>query len=124
MRGSQYFNLFFKCICVLIAFSMAGFWIRKFLKNEDITLIQYITANDSDSIRLPAMSICFVNPFFLGNESFENNSEAKSKAFFEYLQGKGEFNEAYKDILHDIKTFDISDYLNSTMVFHFLEWMQ
>ena len=87
-------------------------------------MIQYITANDSDSIHLPAMSICFVNPFLIGIKSFKNDTDAKSKAFLKYLQGKGEFNEDYRDILYRIKTFNILDYLNSTVVFHFLKWMQ
>ena len=88
MKAFQYFNLVFKCICILIAVAMAGFWIHKFLKNEDVTLIQYETLNDIDSIHLPAMSICFVNPFFMGNESVGNATDTKSIAVLEYLQGK------------------------------------
>ena len=121
MRAFQCFNLFFKCICILIAFAMAGFWIRKFLKNEDVTLIQYETLSDSDSTHLPAMSICLVNPFFIGNESFENTTDAKYNAVLKYLQGKGEFNEDFRDVFYGIETFNILDYLNSTMVFHFLK---
>ena len=51
----------FKFLCVFMACWMAGYWILKYLKNEDITLVEYEAFNDSDNVNLPALSICFMN---------------------------------------------------------------
>ena len=121
MSFSQYILFCFKLISVSIAFAMAGFWIHKYAKNEDNTMIEYKTFRDSDSIYLPAMSICFVNPFSSGNGSFRNNNGSRYEGFLRYLQGIEEFNEEYGDILSSIKNFQISDHLDKIMVFNYLK---
>ena len=117
MKIVQQFHCCFKCICIIIAFSMAGFWIQKYLKNEDITVIEYITYNNSDSVHLPSMSICLGNPFSMSNESFGNTTDSKSKRYSKYLQGNTEFYDDYWINLFGRNAWNISDYLDNT-AFH------
>ena len=120
MSFSQYILFCFKFISVSIAFAMAGYCIHKYAKNEDNTMIEYKTFRDSDSIYLPAMSICFVNPFSSGNGPFRNNNGSRYGGFLRYLQGMEEFNEKDGDILSSIKNFQTSNHLDKIMVFNYL----
>ena len=48
MKSNDFLLYTFKFICFATAFSMAGYWIFKFSKNEDITLIEYKAIKDLD----------------------------------------------------------------------------
>ena len=121
MKVVQIFHCFFKWICVIIAFSMAGFWVRKYLKDEDITVIEYIAYNNSDSVTLPSMFICFANSFPTSNESLGNSTEPKSKRYSKYLRGDEEFYDDYWMSLFGRNAWSISDYLVNITVFHYLK---
>ena len=120
MIFSRYILFCFKLISVSTAFAMAGYWIHKYAKNQDNTIIEYKSYRNSNSEHLPAMSICFVNPFVTSNVSSGNNNNSRSKGFLRYLQGKEDFNKYYGDILYNIKAFNISHYLEKVGVFHYL----
>ena len=66
---------------------MAGYWIYKYSKDEDISLIEYKTFKDPDSLTLPAMQICFIEPFVFGNLSYLTNATFNSEAYLKYLLG-------------------------------------
>ena len=121
MSASQYVLFCFKFISVLIAFAMAGYWIHKYAKNEDNSMIEYKTFRESESIYLPAMSICFVNPFLTGIGSLGNSTNSTYEGFWKYLQGVEEFNEHYGDILYNIKIFNISHHLDKIMFYNHLK---
>ena len=121
MSASQYVLFCFKFISILIAFAMAGYWIHKYAKNEDNSIIEYKTFRESESIYLPAMSMCFVNPFLIGIGSLGNNNNSTYEGFWRYVQGIGEFNEHYGDILSNIKVFNISHYFDKIRVFNHLK---
>ena len=60
MKRSLLFPYIFKFVCFITACSMAGYWVLKYSKNEDTTLVEYKTIADSETTNLPAMSICFI----------------------------------------------------------------
>ena len=91
---------------------MGGYWIHKYIKNEDITVIKYIAYKDSDSIHLPSMSICFSNSFTPGNMS-----DSKSEKYLEYLQGNADFSDDYWSRLFDRKPWNLSDYFEEIAVY-------
>ena len=72
---------------------MAGYWIHKYARNEDNTIIDYKSFRESESIYLPAVSICFVNPLFTDAVSLGNSTNSTYEGFWRYLQGIGEFNQ-------------------------------
>ena len=65
---------------------MIGYWIHKYAKNDDITLIEYKEYKDTDSVHLPAMSFCFVDPFVTVNGSFKNSSDLMQEDYLKYLR--------------------------------------
>ena len=101
--------------------SMAGYWIHKYLKNEDNTIIEYRAFRESESMHLPAMSICFVETFLSGNGSFDKNGDAKYKGYLKYLNGEREFYQHYKEFMNDQKGWSMADYLLNVTVFHYLK---
>lgn len=60
MKTNLFLVYAFKCLCFSVAFGMAGYWIFKYSKNDDTTLIEYKPVVDSDSVALPAFSICLM----------------------------------------------------------------
>ena len=116
MKAVNPFGDSFKCICIIIAFSMGGYWVHKYLKNEDVTLIKYIAYKDSDSVHLPSMTICFSNAFPPGN-----TSDSNSEKYLKYLQGNTDFDDDYWSSLFDQKPWNISYYINEIAVYHFLK---
>ena len=121
MKRIEFFLCCFKWTCVLTAFLMIGYWIHKYVKNDDITLIEYKEYKDTDSVHLPAMSLCFVDPFVTVNGSFKNSSDLIKEDYLKYLRGQKGFNEDYKDTLRYYTTFNISDYLSNITILHNLK---
>ena len=123
MKAVQELQCCFKWVCVIVAFSMAGYWIHKYLKNEDITLIEYIRYRDSNSIHLPAMSICFANTFLINNGSLVHRNDSMLERYLKYLQGNADFN-VNKDSwvsLFDQNSWKLSDYLENITIYHYLK---
>ena len=118
MKGIEFFLCCFKWTCVLTACVMIGYWVIKYAKNDDITLIEYKEYKDTDSVHLPAMSLCFVGPFVTVNGSFKNSSYLIQEDYLKYLRGQNGFNEDSKDILRYYTTFNISDYLSNITILH------
>ena len=59
---------------------MAGYWVLKYSKNEDTTLVEYKTIEDSKTTNLPAMSICLISGD--GNETSHHHD---ASYFLEYI---------------------------------------
>ena len=95
---------------------MGGYWVHKYFKNEDVTLIKYNAYKDSDSVYLPSMTICFSNSF-----PPRNTSDSKSEKYLKYLQGNTDFDNDYWSSLFDQNSWHISDHINEIAVYHFLK---
>ena len=54
--------LIFKAICVLTTTCLVGYWILKFMKNEDVSVIEYKTLGAMEDTVLPEFSICIYGP--------------------------------------------------------------
>ena len=80
----------FKFLCVLTACWMAGYWIVKYLKNEDTTLVEYEAFDDLDNVNLPALSTCFMSKV-----------------------GIMDLHKGYKNITDSQETLNFVDYLDN-----------
>ena len=120
MKTVQFLLRFFQFVCLCTAFGMAGYWIFKYVKNEDITLVEYKAFKDSDSLNLPAMSICFMDPFLMDNATSEYNGKLNSETYLKYLHGDMSSYQDYKNIVFDQVTLNISDYLDNITVYYHL----
>ena len=113
MRLVQYFLYCFKCLCLVTAGCMSGYWIYKYWKDEDITVIEYKDFKDSDAMNLPAMSLCFSNPFTISNRSLENNETLNIENYLKFLRGEDGFNRIYETVSFENVTINILDYLDN-----------
>ena len=60
---------FYKFLCIFATAFMVGYWLFKFGKNYDATLIEYKSLDDTDDLIYPELTLCFYHPF-LQNERF------------------------------------------------------
>ena len=65
---SEHLNLYtlkviFKTICGLVTIFMVGYWLEKFFRNEDLSMIQYKRIETSRNILYPEVTICNSLPF-------------------------------------------------------------
>ena len=111
MKYIKYFFICFKFCCLITAFVMVGYWIFKYSKDEDITVIEYKSFQDSDSINLPVISICFDNPFLI------NQSDFKTENYVKYLRGDMDFYDDHRNVPYDRVTLNIQDYLDTIMIY-------
>ena len=100
----------FKILCGIVAVFMVGYWIHKFEKNADNSVIQYKYLNSNNGAIYPELSICITNPF-LPKKLEDLGSNVSVTDYIQYVYGYGEFHESYNDIdLFDL-TLNLSDYL-------------
>ena len=118
MTEIKYFLNCFKLLCLITASTMVGYWIYKYSTNEDVSKIEYISFKDSDSLSLPAMSICISKPFLIENGTFKNNSNLKLDTYLKYLRGDNGFYQNYQNVSYDQVSIDILDYLDVISVYH------
>ena len=102
-------QLLFRVVCFVTAAFMIGYWIYKFEKDEDVTLIAYKSLEKTEDALYPAFSICFLDPF-LNKRLKEIGKDINSTTYKEYLKGN-RFDETYKYIDFNNVTLDLSKYL-------------
>ena len=97
----------FHLLCLVLTFTMIGFWIYKFTLNESIVALEYKNFYETSEDVYPLMSLCFKNPFKKDSEN--KTDEEYDQLMKEYLSGTVDLKEY--DAKEDDKTFDIGDYL-------------
>ena len=105
LEMSLFINLF-KFFCIVTTGFMVGYWIFKYHKNEDITVIEYNSPEKVVNVIYPELTICLGNPF-LTEKLQEIDTRLDQKTYLKYLKGEDIFNETYKDIDYEHITFNI-----------------
>ena len=105
-------NNLFKCMCIVTTGFMVGYWIYKFIRNEDITVIEYNSAERIANVIYPELTICLQNPF-LTQKMKEINKFLDPETYLKYLAGEAVFNETYQNIDYDHVTVDLYDHLQT-----------
>ena len=111
MNFTNVIFIIFKLICILTSLSMVVFWIIKFQRNEDITVIDYAPIYKMETVANPEVSICVDNPF-LNDKLGEISKELNSEMYLKYLRGEKILNQTAKNISYDYVTLNVFDYLN------------
>ena len=124
MRRIQYFLCCFKFLCLITAGCMSGYWIYKYWKDEDISVIEYKSFKDFDEMNLPAMSICFSNPITISNRSLENDKTLTIEKYLSFLRGENDFNGRYETASFENDTINILDYLDKITLYQRLNTEQ
>ena len=106
----------FNFLCITATCFMVGYWVYKILKNEDVTLIEYILFENTEKPILPELTLCFLNPFLfskLGNAS----SGLSSEGYLKYFRGETDSNERYSKINYEDVTINLPEHLNAIQIF-------
>ena len=117
MRRIQYFLCCFKLLCLITAGCMSGYWIYKYWKDEDITVIEYTAFKDSEIMNVHATTICFSNPFITSDGPLEDNKTLNIEYYLKLLQGEYSFNRKYEATSFENDTINILDYLDNITMF-------
>jgi len=99
MKYSTYdtLSLIFKISCMSVAVSMAGFWVYKYQKDDNVSVVEYKYLRLTDDAVYPETSICILSPFLC--DKFENHRNNVSiEEYLDFLSGAGDFDERYRDV--------------------------
>ena len=110
-----FYNNLFKFVCCTTACCMIGYWIHKYMKNEDVSLIEYKSFAETDSVSLPALTICFFNPF-LNSELESLHDNVTNETYLQYLIGEKNSNQKYRHIKYEEVTLNLSDYIRGILI--------
>lgn len=101
----------FKLICIISACCMIGYWIHKFIKNEDVSLIEYKLFEETESILLPELSVCFWNPIL--SSVLKNLSiDVTNDTYLQYINGNKVAYQNHREINYDEVTLQLSDFVS------------
>ena len=96
-------------ICVLLICIRCA--IKKFIQDEDVSLISFKTFHDKPDHLYPTTTMCFYNPF-LESELKKYGPGINITSYSQYLQGRLS-DERMKHISYDNVTVSMTDYLMS-----------
>ena len=104
------FKLVFKAICLIATAGMIVYWIAKYLKDEDISVVEYKLVEQMDRAFQPEFTICFETPF-MEEKLKQISSNISSQTYLQYLIGEIPGDEIYRGIDYDNVTIQLFEYL-------------
>ena len=113
MVSIRFAIIIFKLLCIATAGFMVGFWVYKFQKNEDISVIEYKAFKDSKEIFYPELTLCFAKP--IEDEKWNNISRGLNKMVYleRYLGGRMPANETYYKIPYGDASINFFEYIDN-----------
>ena len=77
----------YKAACLIVTAVMIVYWINKYLKDEDISVVEYKLVKDMEAAFLPEFTICFDTPII--EEKMNGiQIEINSQMYLKYLKGE------------------------------------
>ena len=92
----------FRILCLVTAGFMVGYWMYKFHKNEDVTLIEYKTFSGIEDTLYPEFTLCIMDPFM--GTKFNNESGMTKEIYLQYLNGSVSGNDALMNAKYESMT--------------------
>jgi hypothetical protein len=89
---------------------MVVYWIIKFNKNEDISVIETTTFEKLENVSHPEFTICMRSPF-IDKKLTEISPESNGQSYMDYLKGDISDNKIYKNVDYENVTEQVYDYL-------------
>ena len=106
--------LTFKAICVFTTTCLVGYWILKFMKNEDVSMIEYKSLDDMEDTVLPEFSICIYAPILDGKlKAVGGNVSLEDYGM--YLGGMKNASDYRHIDFHNV-TLDLFEFLDTVTV--------
>ena len=104
----------FHLICSISAFSLTCWCIYKYMKDEDVSLVNYKRYHSDKNSIYPSLTLCFNNPFL--NDRLESFGKGiNTTTYSKFLKGL-HWDERMVDINYDNVTLDINQHLEEAKV--------
>ena len=103
------FKSSFTVVCVIVVVFMVGYWFYKYkYEDRDIGVVDYAMLMEAEDVEVPAVSLCFENPFIVANLSTTSSYVSKER-YLDYLKGTF-FDEVTQQIDYTKVTLDLGQY--------------
>ena len=105
-------NSVFTAICFVGTIMMVGYWVVRYHKNEDVSIVEYQAI---DTMRDPTqveLALCMVNPV-LEDKIKKIRPDLNGKDYVKYLRGEIVANQTYEMISYENVTFNLFDHFKS-----------
>ena len=104
------FKVAFKVVCLFVTAGMIVYWIAKYLKDEDISVVEYKLVENMTTAFRPEFTICFESPFIEDNLK-DMHSNISSQKYLKYLSGDIPGDATYKNIDYENVTIQLFKHL-------------
>ena len=108
-------KLAFKAICLSVTAGMIVYWIVKYIKNEDVSVVEYRLIKNMETVLQPEFTICVVNPF-IEEKLGDINPDITTQKYLQYLSGEIPGDATYKGIDYENVTIQLLKYLNYVQI--------
>ena len=105
------FKIAFKAVCLVVTAVMIVYWIAKYLKDEDISVVEYNLVKNMETVFQPEFTICFENPF-IEEKLNDISANISGHKYFQYLTGAIPGDAIYKNIDYENVTIQLFKYLD------------
>ena len=112
MKCFEFFKYLFKISCFVVVICMISVWVQKYIKDDDLCLVDYKSFSDTIDIELPEVSICFLNMF---NEEKLFQLGTNKTAYLKYLTGS-DFSGKLANINYNNVTINFEEMYTKTHV--------
>ena len=107
------FTFLFHVSCFISVLCLVSVWVHKFMKDEDLCLVEYKSLGTTTDTYLPDVSLCIQYPFL---DEKLNDLGTNTTAYYKHLSGD-DFNENLLSINYTNVTFDLEKYYHGTRVY-------
>ena len=112
LKLCQFLESIFKVGCFTVVIYMMSLWIEKYMKDEDLCLVDYRSFKNRSDMELPKLSLCLTQPFI--DHNLENLG-VSTKEYLDHLKGES-FNQSLAQINFTNVTINLENYYISTSV--------
>ena len=99
----------FQVFCNILAFGLTCWCFHKYMKDKDVSHVNYRRFHDDSDSLYPSLTLCFNNPF-LDDRLKEAGDGINITTYVPFLEGKY-WDNRMADIDYDNVTIDLKDYL-------------
>ena len=108
-------HLAFKLACFIASAGMVFYWLIKYNRNEDVSVVEYRSLKTLEDAIYPEFIICIEDPL-IDDRIKEVSSEISSRGYLKYLSGKNLGNGSYQHVSYENVTIDLQDHLTSMYI--------
>ena len=107
-------NSVFTAICFIGTIMMVGYWVVRYHKNEDVSIVEYQAIDTMEDPTQVELALCTNNPV-LDDEIKKIGPELNSTGYIKYLRGEMVGNKTYEMISYENVTFNLFDHFKSVI---------